>query len=211
MDSVAAFFKNAFTVVLALALSEAFKQFVTDRFAGEGPYQEPKSNFPIILWTRLPALLSFLFLIWPFFQGMNRYFYVTYQDGSMPQPYSLYLSLDGILFTVEAALFFVMSRALPLSKWKLFYLCALGLLIVDSVWGGTALTHTNEVRGWLFLNLISIPALSIILLILGLTLKDREVTKSKLYYFIVLGMPVLVATRTVIDYWKMWSFYFPGS
>ena len=133
MESVL-FFRNTFTVVLALALGEAFKQFVTDRFAGDGHYQEAKQDYPIILWTRLPTLLSFLFLIWPFFRGMNRYFYVTYQNGSMPQPYSLYLSFDGILFTGEAALFFVMSRALPLAKWKLFYLCTLGLLIVDSIW-----------------------------------------------------------------------------
>src|SRR5690349_3178439 len=140
MESVVIFFRSAFTVVLALALGEAFKQFVTDRIAGEGRYQEPKPDFPIILWTRLPALLSFLFLIWPFFQGMNRYFNKTYQSGSMPQPYSLYLSIDGILFTVEAALFFVMSRALPVAKWRLFYLCTLGLLVVDSIWAGTALT-----------------------------------------------------------------------
>jgi hypothetical protein len=209
MDSVI-FFRSAFSVVLALALGEAFKQFVTDRIAGEGPYQEPKPDFPIILWTRLPALLSFLFLIWPFFQGMNRYFYATYQNGSMPQPYSLYLTVDGILFTVEAALFFVMSRAMPLAKWKLFYLCTLCLLVIDSVWGGTTLTHTNEVSPWLVLNIISIPVLSTILWMLTRITKAIEITRSKVRYFIVFGMPVLVATRTVIDYWKMWPFYFPG-
>jgi len=183
---------------------------VTDRIAGEGPYQEPKSNYPIILWTRLPALLSFLCFIWPFFQGMNRYFFVTYQNGSMPQPYSFYLSIDGILFTTEAALFFVMSRALPLSKWKLFYLCVLGLLIIDSLWGGIALTHTNEVRPWLVLNLISIPVLSITVWILWLILRDADISKSLIWYVIVFGMPVLAAIRTVIDYWKMWPFYFPA-
>jgi hypothetical protein len=66
----------------------------------------PKPDYPVILWKRLPALLSFLFLIWPFFQGMNRYFYATYKPDALPQPYSLYLSIDGILFTIEAALFF---------------------------------------------------------------------------------------------------------
>jgi hypothetical protein len=128
----------------------------------------------------------------------------------MPQPYSLYLSVDGLLFTVEAALFFVMSRAMPLAKWKLFYLCTLGLLVIDSVWGGTTLTHTNEVSSWLILNIITIPVLSIILWMLIRITKASEITRSKVRYFIVFGMPVLVATRTVIDYWKMWSFYFPG-
>ena len=60
MESVIVFFRTAFTLVLALALSEAFKQFVTDRIAGSGDYQEPASNFRIILWPRFPALWSFL-------------------------------------------------------------------------------------------------------------------------------------------------------
>jgi hypothetical protein len=203
------FFRYAFTIVLALALSEAFKQFVTDRILGTGRYQEPTPNQSVILWSRFPALLSFLFLIWPFFQGMNRYFYATYGSGNIPEPYSLYLSIDGILFTVEAALFFVMSRALPLAKWRLFYSCILALLAIDSIWGGIALTHTDKVVPWLALNITAFPILSIILYFLIQLNRFITITDSMYRYIIIYAMPTLIALRTGMDYWKMWSFYFP--
>jgi hypothetical protein len=211
MDSIIIFFKGAFTVVLALALSEAFKQFVTDRISAEGRYQEPRPDQAIILWPRLPALLSFLFLIWPFFHGMNAYFSMTYLDHShpMPSPYSFYLSADGVLFTIEAALFFVMSRALSLTKWRLFYCCIIVLLMVDSVWGFITLTHTTRVRPWLILNAISFLILGIIILALHKISKGKEIAKSKVRYFICVVLPLLSLTRTSIDYWKMWDLYFP--
>jgi hypothetical protein len=174
LEAVISFFRGAFTIVLALALGEAFKQFVTDRLGNTGTDQEPRSDYPVILWKRLPALLSFLFLIWPFFQGMNRYFYATYKPGALPEPYSLYLSVDGVLFTIEAALFFVMSRALPLAKWKLFYLCIFWLLVVDSIWSLIALTHMREVQPWMILNLASLPVLGVILWILHSVTKGKD-------------------------------------
>ena len=82
------FFKGAFTIVMALALGESLKQFVAERAVNEGDRT--------IQWDRLPALISFLFLIVPFYQGMSRYFYITYSDiNKMPQPYSVFLMFDG--------------------------------------------------------------------------------------------------------------------
>lgn len=62
-----------FSIVLALALGEAFKQCVSERENGA------------IQWDRMLALLTFLLLILPFYQGMNRYLLQTYGGASVHQ------------------------------------------------------------------------------------------------------------------------------
>jgi len=141
---------------------------------------------------------------------MNRYYYDTYRPSVIPQPYSLYLTLDGILFTIEAALFFVMSRALPLSKWRLFYLCVLSLLLVDSIWAAVARTHSPDITPWLILNVVSVPVLVVILLFLSYS-GQTIIRSTWRYYAVVYILPLLATVRTIIDYWLMWPFYFPTS
>ncbi len=95
---VVKFFQYTFIIVFALALGEAFKQFVAEK-ANQPPDK-------VVDWGRLPALLSFVVLIFPFYQGMSRYFFATYADVStLPKPYSLYLMFDGVAFLAESALF----------------------------------------------------------------------------------------------------------
>jgi hypothetical protein len=66
IPDIVRFFQTTCTFVLALAITEAFKQFVADR-----------SNKPeerrFFHSDRLAALMSFLFLALPFYQRMNRY------------------------------------------------------------------------------------------------------------------------------------------
>ncbi len=117
-------FQRAFTIVLALALAEAFKQFIADK--------ADKPEDRVIHWDRLPALLSFLFLAFPFFHGMSRYFFVTYIHTTTPPPhYAVYLMIDGIAFLFESAMFFVMSRTLSAGQWRRYYLSVLLLLAID--------------------------------------------------------------------------------
>jgi ABC-type antimicrobial peptide transport system permease subunit len=121
------FFRGVIAIVMALALGESFKQFVSESV------QKPEHQ--TIHWNRLPALVSFLFLIVPFYQGMIRYFVITYGDPEKPpQHYSLFLMFDGVTFIFESALFFLMSQALSLSRWRRFYVCVLILLVVDLSW-----------------------------------------------------------------------------
>lgn len=116
--------------MLALALGEAFKTVVI-----EGEF---------IHWNRLYSLGSFLLLILPFYQGMNRYLLVTYGvGGSLPQPYAPFLIIDGAAFMVESALFFVLSRTLRLEEWQKFYWVVFVLLVFDSLWGITIHLHSN--------------------------------------------------------------------
>ena len=119
---VISFYQRGFTVVLALALGEGFKQFVRDRV------EEPHEEF--INWSRLPALVGFLLLILPFFQGMNRYFYITYV---VPLSHALRSISFGRwrYLIIEAAIFFIMSRALSLGLWRRFYEWSIILAFVD--------------------------------------------------------------------------------
>src|SRR6185437_10824136 len=63
------FMQGAITIIFALALGEALKLFVS------GHEDSP------ILWDRLPALLAFLFVFFPFFQSMSQYLYLTYLNA----------------------------------------------------------------------------------------------------------------------------------
>jgi hypothetical protein len=198
VQDVITFFKAAFTIILALGFGEAFKQFVSDKNEAEHIYRE-----------RLPALLSFLFLFMPFFQGMSRYFSDTYGDlGNLPQPYAIFLMIDGLNFTIEAALFFIMSRALSPQRWLEFYVCVLLLLVVDSIWAFISwFWHGAEITTWLTLNIIS----GAILIMMLLKRKQRNpvpASKEAMQFWPWLAC-VLMIFRTIADYGFAWDYYFP--
>src|SRR5260370_24678481 len=144
---VITFFRTAFSLIFALALAEAFKRFISDRA------KQPTD--PIIDWDRLLPLLSFVLLIFPFYQGTIRYFVFTYGDQkALPQPYSFSILFDSGAFMIEAALFFVMSRALAPLQWQTYYGSVLTLLWVDSIWGlAAAKLHKTPIEPWIYLNL----------------------------------------------------------
>jgi nucleoside 2-deoxyribosyltransferase len=187
------FFQRAFTVVLALALGEAFKQFVVDK--------AHRVEDPVMQWDRTPALLAFLLLILPFFQGMSRYFFVTYEDSAkgLPNHYDLYLMFDGLVFMAESALFFIMSRALSAMKWRTFYWTVVALLGLDSIWGSIAMSHGASVLPWIVSNTI----FGLILLPILLRHKNDNWAPQ-------LGLFVILI-RTLADYYSSWSFYFPAT
>ena len=186
--------RQIFAIVLALSLNEAFKQFIADRV--EAP--SGKS----IRWDCLLALLVFLLLLVPFYHGMARYLYDVYHTpASRPQPYSRFLLIDVISFTVEASLFFVMSRALRRVQWRRFYWAVVVILASDAVWGATVwLTHTQAFLPWLILNLV-------FLAILGAVLMVCRTPDSRSGPVIAL---IAMAVRTILDYATSWTFYFPA-
>jgi hypothetical protein len=191
---VVAFFRNAFSLIFALALAEAFKQFVIDRA------RTPMG--PVIDWEKLIPLLAFVLLIFPFYQGTIRYFVFTYGDAKalLQQSYSVPVMFDGVMFVLEAALFFIMSRALAPAHWVTYYGSVVTLLWVDSLWGlGAAWFHNTPIEWWIYLN-IGFGAIVLILLIMHGRLKAPTAT--------ILGA-VAVLLRTVLDYYTTWNFYFP--
>jgi hypothetical protein len=182
-----------FAIVLALALGEAFKLVVHE----DGPQ--------FIAWQKLYALASFLLLILPFYQGMNRYLLITYgEQAPTPKPDAVFLIIDGASFMIESALFFAMSRTLGIDKWRRFYWVVFTLLVVDSVWGATVMMHATSpasevIARWLKLNVVT--AIFILLFIIF----GRRF--RKLHLLAALGTFAMLV-RTVCDYRISWDFYF---
>jgi hypothetical protein len=184
--------QHIYTIVLALAIGEAFKQFVADA------HREPQKRR--IHWNQLLALVAFLVLVIPFFQGMSRHFYVTYFQEPFPSPYSVWLFVDCIAFTIEGSLFFVLSRSLPAVQWKRFYTTVILLLALDGTWGLIVHGHNAEtIQAWLILD-------GVFLVVFGLVL----LTCWKRNEFVGATIGMLIAIiRTVLDYTWLWQFYFP--
>jgi len=194
--STVEYLRQIFAIVLALAVTEAFKQFIADRA------EEPLA--PAVRRGALWGLISFLFFLVPFYHGMARYLYDTYRlPSSRPQPYSHFLLFDIISFTVEATLFFVMSRSLQLKQWRRFYISVVAVLVTDTVWGTIAWrTHSPQVGPWLVLNIVFLPIFIAILLLSKL---DSKIDKVAPYIAFL-----LMILRTTLDYALSWKIYFPS-
>jgi hypothetical protein len=173
---------------LALALSEAFKQFVAD--SGERN----------IFWNRSYSVIGFLIQIFPFFHGMSRYLFRTYLSPSASaQSWPAYLMFDGIMFMLMSGCFFVMSRSLSPDRWKRFYGSAGLLLVCDSVWIGVAIWRGVHVETWLYLNFV----LGFAMIVAYLCWRKKEDT---------LWPPAVYAVAntatTAASYYLMQDFYF---
>ena len=183
-------------IVLALALVEAFKTVVE-----EGKF---------IHWDRLYSLCSFLLLILPFYQGMNRYLLVTYGDvAALPTSGPFLVSAE---FMVESALFFVLSRTLRSEEWQHFYWVVLVLLVIDSLWWSIVIPYSSAVRmsllsgrvfldDWTILNLVTCYFI-LLLVLLGSRLPYQPHLPA------AIGTAAMLV-RTAFDYWVSWSFFFP--
>lgn len=185
------FFKTAFSVVMALAITEAFKQSIAD-----------KTRDGSIHWDTVPSLVAFLALSFPFFQGMSRYFFAAYGNiEAARQPYAVHLMIDSVNFMVEAAIFFVMSRCLAAAQWHRFYGCVLVMALVDLAWtfiGGDP--HDQDFRIWVSLDIGLALAVIILLLVFRRTQHPLHASLA--------GMAAIVV-RSTIDYVLLWNSYFP--
>lgn len=143
------FLQTSITILLGLALGEAFKQLVPD---GD---QDIKSE-------RIHSLLAFLFMIFPFFHGMSRYFYKTYliHPNAQLGPVAAHVMFDGTVFMTLAVLFFIMCRSLSPSHWVRFYFSLLALLLVDTMWIIVSIIYGAPLLSWLILNIVLIALLA---------------------------------------------------
>jgi hypothetical protein len=146
------FLQTAITIVLGLSLGEALKQLVPD-------------GDKCIRKDRVPLLFAFFFMIFPFFHGISRYFYVTYltHPDLKLGTVSGHVMFDGLMFMVEAGLFFVLCRSLSPTHWARFYCFLLLLLLVDTIWALTSLLdHNTPLISWVILNVVLAAILSVI-------------------------------------------------
>src|SRR5579871_166692 len=132
--------QSIYTIVLALAIAEAFNQTIKEN----RPETEKRASsfanwFDCIHHSRFVSLIVFLLLAAPFFQGNQKYLYLQYIEPlhgpNPPRVISAgFLNFDCLVFSVEAGLFFVMSRSLSAHRWQQFYATIALLLLIDFVW-----------------------------------------------------------------------------
>jgi hypothetical protein len=180
------FIQTTFSIVLALALGEALRQAVAD------------SDDRPIHWNRLPALLSFLLIIFPFFQGMSQHLYLYYlAPNAKGTP--AFLMFDGICFLIESALFFVMARALAPSHWRRLYYAIIVLMVVDIGWSGITVLRGIPVAAWIYLDI----ALATVLLLELWFERGRQVSLRPAFVLLAASF-----VSTAISYYEVQGIYF---
>jgi len=186
-----------YTIVIALSIGEAFKQFMPNGAPGNG---EAKY---VIQWDRVAPLLSVLLLVIPFYHGMARWFSTIYCTDEAHQPYGGWLLLDCAAFTVEAGLFFVLARSLDRSLWRRFNWTVAVLLAFDIVWGVLAWgCRSSSIASWVIVNACMVLILTAALFILR---KHKGHPSLSMLLFFLL----VILVRTILDYWTGWDYYFP--
>lgn len=191
-----------YTIVIALAIGEAFKQFVPEPDRQRVTGADPGTKECRIQWDRLPSLFSFLALVVPFYHGMTRFFSVMYSPGRISASYGAWLLIDCVAFTAEAGLFFVLARSLPKHLWWRFNHATVALLCLDIVWGVFVWKCRQcPISSWVVVNVCAVPLLA------GVYLFFNRV--RGLAVLAPWAMCVLLLSRTVADYWTGWPFYFP--
>jgi hypothetical protein len=187
------FFQGAFTIILAMALGEALRQFVSEH------------DERALHWDLLPGLLSFLLIFFPFFQGMSQYLYLTYLDAATaPKFQPGYLVFDGLLFTLEAACFFVMSRALPPRRWRRFYGAVLALMAIDIGWSGVTYRRGIHIGDWIWIDLALAAVLAAVLVLE----RNSHMTPAAARRATYICLATLIVT-TATSYWLERDIYFP--
>lgn len=183
------FIQGAITIILALALGEALKLFVT-------PHEEKPMK-----WNMLPGLLAFLFTFFPFFQSMSQYLYLTYLNPETALPfYPGYLMFDGIMYVLESACFFVMSRAMAPKHWRNFYAAVLALMLIDIFWTTVTYRRGIHVGAWIYIDLVIVAVVG------AMFLFERGKPFSMRPTYTGLA---LLASCTIVSYWLERNIYFP--
>ncbi len=188
-----------YSLVLALALTEALKTFAGKREPEEKESRgrSPDSSLPFDPWC-LPALASMVVLLVPFFHGMNLYLRRVYTGPPEPAPYGGWLLLDSAVFMIEACVLFLLSRHMARTQWTTFYSLVAGLLAIDAAWGFFVWdVHGASTLRWAIVNSVAAPSL--------VTLR---VLLPKLDIAGPLLCCLLVVVRSGADYLLSRDFYF---
>ena len=185
--------QSIYTIVLALAIAEAFNQTIKEN----RPESEKRAStfanwFDCIHHSRFVSLIVFLLLAAPFFQGNQKYLYLQYIEplhGPHP-PRTIsagFLNFDCLIFSVEAGLFFVMSRSLSANRWQQFYATIALLLSIDFVWAAIEKSRgANMPAEWIWFDIIGAVILVAIILVDWYVVRyDREKELNRFCYWAI--------------------------
>jgi hypothetical protein len=185
--------QKIYAVIISLALGQAIKQ-VVELCSG--------CNDLAICINVLPQFIAFVFVVVPFFHGMNRHLDFCYLEKDVNDVKQGGLLLDFLVFFIESTLFFVC--AYQIANPITFFLFLSIVLAVDMIWASLShLIHyksfENSVLRWLVINGVAITIGYLVVLL------NIYSDSSKQW-----ALMIIVIIRTVMDYASGWQFYFPA-
>jgi hypothetical protein len=197
--------QSIYTIVLALAIAEAFNQAIKENKPETEKHATTIANwFDCIHGSRFVSLIVFLLLAAPFLQGNQKYLYVQYLEPlHQPNPpktiSAMWLNFDCMVFSVEAGLFFVMSRSLSARRWQQFYATVILLMAIDFIWAVVEKSRGAAVpREWLWFDIIAVVLLAAAIAIDWFLIRyDRTKELNKYCY---VGVSVLAIAGLAYSY-----------
>lgn len=197
--------QSIYTIVLALAIAEAFNQAVKEAKPVEEKHATTLANwFDCVHPARFISLIVFLLLAAPFFQGNQKYLYLQYIEP-LHQPVppksisATWLNFDCLVFTLEAGLFFVMSRSLSARRWQQFYATIIVLMAVDFVWAVIEKWHGAVVpHEWLWFDLIAVILLAVIIVLDWFFIPYERGKELNIYCY--LGVSIVAILGLIFGY-----------
>lgn len=182
--------RSIYTIVLALAIAEAFNQSVKETKPEAEKHATTLANwFDCIHPSRVVSLIVFLLLAVPFFQGNQKYLYLQYIEPlHLPNPpksiSALWLNFDCLVFSLEAGLFFVMSRSLSARRWQQFYATIVVLMLIDFFWAMSEKWHGSAVpREWIWFDIIAVAILIVIIALDRFFISYKRGTELNVYCY----------------------------
>jgi len=199
MTEVVENIRSIYTIILALAIAEAFNQVVKDREPETEKHARTFAGwFDCLHPSRFVSLIVFLLLAVPFFQGNQRYLYLQYiqplHGANPPKTVSAFwLNLDCLTFSVEAGLFFVLSRSLSARRWQQFYATVVVLMLIDFLWALAETWHGSGVpKEWLWFDLGAAVILTAIIVVDWFFVPYKNGKEFNIYCFMVISAVAIV-------------------
>lgn len=197
--------QSIYTIILALAIAEAFNQAIREnKPEAEKHATTFASWFDCVHPSRFISLTVFLLLAVPFFQGNQKYLYLQYIEPlHQPNPpksiSAFWLNFDCLMFSLEAGLFFIMSRSLSARRWQQFYATIVVLMTVDFVWAMAEIWHRSAVPcEWLWFDLAAILILAAIILVDRFFITYERGKELNVYCY--LGVSILAILGLILGY-----------
>ncbi len=188
--------QKIYAVIVALAVSLSIQRLVIN----------PADN-SFLLSTKtlesLPAFLSLVAILVPFYHGMNRHLDKCYLENEENKVIRGALLFDFIVFFFEASLLFIIAASISSGLQSYVFIGI--LLFIDMVWGIIShwIHYKKKKPGviiWSFINFCTLVIAPFVYLI------DAYTDNSKSWLLFALAV-----TRTVADYKFCWEFYFPNT
>jgi len=186
--------QKIYAVIVALAISISIQNLLLNK---------TDNSFVITtsIFSYLPAFLSFIVILVPFYHGMNRHLDKCYVERTSEDTIRGALLFDFIVFFFEASILFAVASSIR-AGLQSFYLLGT-LLVADMAW--VIVSHWIHYRkysptilwwaGWNFLAIV---------ISLFIVLLEAYPESSKMWLLFVVAL-----SRSVADYWSCWEFYFP--